>query len=327
MNRRIKYLDNVRALCMIWIVGVWHMCDYCEVTISNVCTQNITYGVLGAFTFISGMMMGRWKNKIESAKDVFYFYEKRLIRMYPMFALSCTSLLLLYYLANVQMISGLAQYILTMVGLSCVFTPAPGTIWYISMILLFYIITPFLLYKNDLNDKSVLLKSTLIYSLFILIKLTNTRFIDERLLILFPTYSMGLMINKEKTVESSKYTYIRLFLGLIAFCVMSIAQFESVVILTGTVTKVAYTISVVILFIVFIIEAGKCFKGITERILSKISYSSMCAYLFHRQIYGVISKVFGNFSALIALISFISVIIISFYIQKIYDLLSKKLVV
>lgn len=327
MNGRIKYLDNVRALCMIWIVGVWHMSDYCGVTISNACTQNITYGVLGAFTFLSGMMMGGWKNRIRSAKDVFYFYEKRLIRMYPLFALSCTSLLLLHYLANVQMISGVTQYIFTMVGLSCVFTPAPGTIWYISMILLFYIITPFLVYKNDLNDKSVVLKSVLLYGLFILIKVTNIRFVDERLLILFPTYSMGLMINKEKIVESFKCNYIRFFLGLIAFCVMSVAEFKGVVILSGTVTKIAYTISVVILFIVFIMEAGKCFKGITEKILSRISYSSMCAYLFHRQIYGVISKMFGNFSVLIALISFISVIIISFYIQKIYDLLSKKIVV
>lgn len=55
---RIKYLDNIRALCMIWIVGIWHMSDYCGKSIDNVYTQNITYGVLGAFTFLSGAMMG-----------------------------------------------------------------------------------------------------------------------------------------------------------------------------------------------------------------------------------------------------------------------------
>lgn len=76
MNGRIKYLDNVRALCMIWIVGVWHMSDYCGVTISNVCTQNITYGVLGAFTFLSGMMMGGGKIKFGLRRMRFIFMRK-----------------------------------------------------------------------------------------------------------------------------------------------------------------------------------------------------------------------------------------------------------
>ena len=154
---RIKYLDNIRALCMIWIVGIWHMSDYCDNAINNIFTQNITYGVLGAFTFLSGVMMGGYS--IESLQDLRKFYKKRLLRIYPLFAVSCTSLLVLHYLMHVQLISGVSQYIFTMLGLSIILTPAPGTIWYVSMILLFYILTPFLIYKEtEKNETKTLLQ-------------------------------------------------------------------------------------------------------------------------------------------------------------------------
>lgn len=59
---------------MIWIVAVWHLSDYCGVAISNQITQNITYGVLGAFTFLSGAMLGGYQ--ITSVKDSVAFYKR-----------------------------------------------------------------------------------------------------------------------------------------------------------------------------------------------------------------------------------------------------------
>lgn len=61
---RIRYLDKTRAICMIWIVAVWHLADYCDITIKNQITSNITYGVLGAFTFLSGVMLGGGGGKL-----------------------------------------------------------------------------------------------------------------------------------------------------------------------------------------------------------------------------------------------------------------------
>lgn len=317
---RIKYLDNIRALCMIWIVGIWHMSDYCGNAISNVYTQNITYGVLGAFTFLSGVMMGG--NVIESLQDFKLFYKKRLLRIYPLFAVSCTSLLLLHYLMNVQLISGVSQYIFTMLGLSIILTPAPGTIWYVSMILLFYILTPFLLYRHANGIKTaILLKSLIIFVFFILLKVVDVGLVDERLYMLFPIYCIGLLTGKEKILNSN-CRYVRLLFGVIIF--IGINYVETKYVQTDFIIKIMYTILVETAFVMFIMEFGKIFKGNIERCLSKVGYSSMCAYLFHRQFYGLFSKLFGRFSLVEAFMAFGVVIIFCFYIQKGYDLLCKK---
>lgn len=319
---RIKYLDNIRALCMIWIIGVWHLSDYCGNGINNIYTQNITYGVLGAFSFLSGVMMGGYR--VESLQDIRKFYRKRLLRIYPLFAISCTSLLILHYLMNVQLISGVSQYIFTMLGLSIIITPAPGTIWYVSMILLFYILTPFLVYKKAEETKTrMLLKCLICYVFFMLIKVANVGLVDERLYLLFPIYCIGLLTEKEKILDN-KCRYGQLLLGVIVFIIISFIETKYVQ--PDFIVNIVCTIFVEIMFLVFIMELGKIFKGDIEQWLSKIGYSSMCAYLFHRQIYGLLSRLFGSFSLIEAIIAFGIVIIACFYIQMAYDFLCKKII-
>lgn len=251
------------------------------------------------------------------------FYKKRLARIYPLFAISCTSLLLLHYLMNIQLISGVSQYIFTMLGLSIIFTPAPGTIWYISMILLFYMITPLLLYKNAEKSKVViLLKCLVLYAFFMLIKVMNNGLVDERLYMLLPIYCIGLMTEKSK-ILNNKCRYGRLFFGIIVFT--GISYVESQYLYLDFEFKIAYTIFAEIVFLMFVIEFGKIFKGNMEHWLSKIGYSSMCTYLFHRQIYGIFSKLLGKFSFVESFAVFCVVIIICFCIQKEYDFLCKKI--
>lgn len=76
-NDRKKYLDCARAVCMLYIVGFWHLFDYTGKNIVNPLTSQITYGVLAVFTFISGYFWG--KKKITDMKSVLSFWIKRLI--------------------------------------------------------------------------------------------------------------------------------------------------------------------------------------------------------------------------------------------------------
>lgn len=317
---RIRYLDNVRAICMVWIVGIWHLSDYCGVTISNPITSNITYGVLGAFTFLSGAMLGG--KKIRSREDTLLFYKRRFLRIYPLFAISCTSLLLLNILFDVRFITDLQQYFLTMLGISIVFTPAPGTIWYISMLLLFYAITPFLLYKTSDNRSNIVFKSTIVYGVFLVITLTQISHVDERCLYLFPIYCAGLVIGKEPLLNK-KFKPALLISGGVFFIALCLIKYKVTEISFGV--DIIYTVGVIAVFIVFILEFGKLFVGNVGRLLEKISYASMCAYLFHRQIYGVFSKLFGSFSFVEAVVSFFCVLIICYGIQLLYDWFLKKI--
>lgn len=60
MKKRVLFLDFARMLCMLWIVGVWHMQAYLSdgFAVQNRITENVTIGVLATFTFISGFFLG-----------------------------------------------------------------------------------------------------------------------------------------------------------------------------------------------------------------------------------------------------------------------------
>ena len=140
---------------------------------------------------------------------------------------------------------------------------------------------------------------------------------------LFPIYCIGLLTKKEK-ILNNKCRYGQLLFGLLVF--IGISFIGDKYVQPDFIYKIVYTIFVEIIFLVFIIELGKIFKGNIEYLLNKIGYSSMCAYLFHRQIYGLLSRLFGNFSFIEAIIAFAIVIIACFYIQTAYDFLCKKII-
>lgn len=59
-SNRIEFLDTARALCCLWIVGVWHVEPYLlnPFLIHNEYTEPITVSVLASFTIISGYFLG-----------------------------------------------------------------------------------------------------------------------------------------------------------------------------------------------------------------------------------------------------------------------------
>lgn len=318
---RIKSLDNVRALCMIWIVGIWHLSEYCGRSISNIYAQNVTYGVLGVFTLISGLMMGRYKNRILSLTDAMEFYKKRLLRIYPLFAISCTSLFVLYLLRNIQFVSSVSQYLLSMIGLSIVFSPAPQTVWYVSMLLLFYFLTPVFLYNTKGNKLSIIIRFAVVYGVFLLLSVMKIASVDERLFMLFPVYCIGLMMNTE-TISKKCTNRLRLWVGIIAFLGMSAVQTQLGEMAAGI--KIVYTIGVIVFFSMFVMEIGTIIPGRLEALLGKISYASMCAYLFHRQIYGALIMIFREFSIVGAFVAFSCVIVTCYFAQRVYDCMIEK---
>lgn len=317
---RIKYIDNTRAFCMIWIVAIWHLADYCNVSINSAIAQSVTYGVLGAFTFLSGMMLSR--NKINTPKDALMFYKKRLLRIYPLFAIACTSMYILYVIWNVQLISGLKQYLFTMIGLSSFVSPTPGTIWYIGMLLLFYAFTPLLLFNCGSRSRLVIIKGIVLEVIFVCLYISHIISVDERLLFMFPVYTMGLYVGIATNNEIT-FSILRLVVCAGAFVVL--AFFSDNVWAQHILIKIVYIEIMMMVFIDFLLQVGKGTPSVFARLLKEISYSSFCAYLFHRQIYGVMSKILGTFSIIEAVISFLLVIVVSYLIQFSYDYLLRLL--
>ncbi len=143
IKKRNVSMDISRAICMLWIVGVWHLQEYLveKNSWNNPYTACITVSVLSMFTFISGYFLSGRTRKIG---DCLQFYKKRLIRFYPLFFVSCISLFLASKFAGAAFFSNAQQMMFTLTGLSCFIKPYPVTLWYFAMLIFFYAITPFI---------------------------------------------------------------------------------------------------------------------------------------------------------------------------------------
>ena len=143
VSERITYLDNARAFSMIWIVGVYHMLGY--MNISNEAHMEsffnvLTVSALSTFSFVSAYFLGikTFENKI----DLMDFYKKWFLRIYPLFLVSCVTLYIFGLLTGGGYFHNGNTLFLTLKGISSIIGPAPKTVWYISMMIMLYSKTP-----------------------------------------------------------------------------------------------------------------------------------------------------------------------------------------
>ena len=119
------------------------------------------WSCLGTFSLISGYLIGR-KYNCETWKDVLFFYKKRVVRFYPLFFLSAV---LLYAIG----FNNLSQTVISLLGLAPFMEPRPLTLWYISMIMVLYFISPFVLNGERVKRSIVLFIGFVAVSHFITI--------------------------------------------------------------------------------------------------------------------------------------------------------------
>ncbi|MDN0066640.1 acyltransferase family protein [Bacteroides gallinaceum] len=182
MKERVLLFDIMKALCVIEIVAFWHMLDYTPLIYTKVpWGEQLTFTGLSAFTFASGFFLG--KKQISAIP----FYKSRLKRfMIPLLG----SLLIFYFLH----LTSLKAVCLAPIGLSCFIGPMPLTLWYFSMIILFYWVTPLLLWRvwsmSPLErTMNVVVRSIMIYLIMVLAN------VEERVQMYFFFYILGIIVN------------------------------------------------------------------------------------------------------------------------------------
>lgn len=315
MGKRDIMLDIARSFCVLWIIGVWHMMDYVGHNPAiDMGGAIITRGVLSCFTFLSGFFLGKKQISVES------FYKSRLLRFWPLLFLSATSMYIMGLIDNTY------AYLGTITGLSCFVMPWAFTLWYFSMLIFFYAITPLLLYKDNHPLKTHRVTNIIIRGVVILILLTlysqfNTE--TERLIPYYVFYVLGI-ITPYSMMGRLKKIYIQ-----VVFTVLSIASIYVDLLFKEEVLHVVASFFIV--GMIFIISSW--IEAIGNSRMNKtftlISYSSMCAYLFHRQVYGVIAfvskRVFGFVPLSLAPIMIIVILVAAYFVQNYYDIIINKL--
>lgn len=306
--KRTEYMDCARAICTLWIVGFWHLFSYIGNNIVSPITSQITYGVLAAFTFISGYFLGT--KEIRGIKDVLVFYIRRLISFYPLFFISCTLLWITGYIATIK------QYVLTISGLAGIICPATITVWYLCMLMLFYFFTPILnAYREGVK----------IFFMFafgiILVLLIRFKGIDVRWGFYWPFYCAGILYSGKKSFDND-VSYLSMLLSYCFFAYAFIISNPG-----NELEKISFVYAGS--FIFFILNLGKIIaKTKILKIMMPISYASMSSYLFHRPFYYLTSRLVGMFSPFEAYLAILPTMLILCYgIQFIYNKFVKSKVI
>lgn len=313
--KRIEIFDIMRAFCMVWIVIFWH---------GKLLNSNspigyyVTIGVLAMFTFISGYLSG-----MGNAEKALYYYRKKFIRFYPIFILSCLSLYGMHLLdSSFQFIKTPFQMFCSMTGLACFMGNMPLTVWYFDMLIIFYLMTPWIC-------KCASVKSQIILCAFLYILLQCGYAwggVDNRLLVYFPYYFGALIWCRQDRKHHRLKEQHPCALG---FSVLS------VIILLYLSSKIQNTIwfQMIIALPVCIIgtELSKFVENayFIKKVCRYISTASLFAYFFHRQFMGISMLIIQRYTKrntgrfLYSVLGIIF-IIICYYAQTAYDRVFKN---
>ena len=310
-NGRIVSLDAARTLCAVWIVCVWHMNQYLvtDIKLFGVGDDRlpflmVTNGVLALFTFISGYFASQ--KDINKIQDALSFYRKRVLRFGIPLLISC---ILLTGGGNFSPF----HIITTTLGISQFLpSPYPRTLWYFSMIIAFYYVTPLLCYAKRKQKYSLVVLSLTIF-LFLYIGNLYLGF-DHRLYENFIFYAIPFIIPCSRLIKllQSKWSLIIFTISLAIVIVFYNSAIESI---TDMMIVSDFFVCMGILSLASILV-------IIPRlpvVFYYLSYASMFAYLYHRELYIMGTKFIGKFNYFEAAFFGILLFVLSYYGQQIYD--------
>ena len=318
MERDIRF-DIARALSMCYIIAVLHLSQYLgqeyyiyETFIGRL----VTFSCLGLFTFMSGYLIGKkydftLSNGNKQIKNILSFYKKRFIRIYPLFIVAT---ILLYVIG----FNGLKPSVYGMVGIAPFVTDAPKTLWYVSMLIIFYLLTP-VINRNSIKWKTMI--SSILIVVFCLMKLFF--YVDIRFIFNLFFYCFGLIISTTRWCyisqdeHSSIKLHVAIFLAYIVLLLLANYYLPNSIVLLSVAS-----LGVLSLFS-FSCLLAKIKSQYFVKVIGFVSYASMACYMFHRFYYWCGLAVFAPETIAIKTIYLVFVFVvglaISYFVQKGYD--------
>ena len=310
MNRN-QTIDFLRGFCMFYIVGIFHLTQYLGESYylnNNIHGNSLMWSCLGTFSLISGYLLGL-KYKCESIHDIFFFYKKRIVRFYPLFLLSSLCLFIIGF-------NDLPQTMYSILGIAPFVSHKPKTLWYISMIMIFYLISPIVLTSR---------KKRIIFSMVILVFfsiLSRIIYVDLRFLYNLMLYLLGVCAASFKFDWLKKASYYK-WGGVIGSLLLYFALYCKLATESGFLYRMVTNVSGVFALLSFAYLVKKIMPS-NSKLIYFFSYSSMSCYLFHRFTYWLCLTLYNPNDLLVKslflfLFAFPIGLAFAYYIQKLYD--------
>ncbi len=319
MTGRITYLDCLRTGAMLYIVAVHHVLGYTsDVTYTlnrllyyDVIDDILTICALGLFVFLSGYLLA--PVPITNLASVGHFYKKRLIRIYPLYLaalflfilvlpLDMTTVNLVLHVAVLNMLTGNSIY----------------TLWFVSMICLFYLLLPGLVWRYS-PMRTLLTTLGIWTALFVLH--TRTGAVDARMLLYLPLFSFGIVSARQKWLPAMQRGICLVTAGgccILAVILLLIIPSDSTYRLPVQ-SGMAASSMPVLLFL------GRTIADrIPTSICRHLAYASFCMYLLHRIVFYLLLELYhppgGVITVLyLALFAVPLCYALSSFLQRTYD--------
>jgi len=265
-------IDVMRAVSMLYIVGYWHLLDYTKVVSwhYNPVTYRLTVGALALFVLISGFLTGRNDGGLARG-EIWGFYRMRFWRIYLPFVVASG----LFLVAGINDTAALVKGV-TLVAM--LLAPPPFTLWFVSMIVLFYLIAPLLIGLRG-NEVAYIAICTAIVGAMALYQAETGR-IDMRLVLYFPCFAAGIFL-AAGSLPSSTLSLIGLLLLAALALVPTLARPSWSI--EGDPWAAPWALFGSIAIFLLVMRAGRNIKA--PAILTEFSEASFFMYLLHRPIY------------------------------------------
>lgn len=305
-------IDLLRAIMVFYIVGWWHLLAYVGNGVEHVnwVSNSLTNVVLGSFTFLSGYGLGSSKDGTVK-RSIWRFYRRRLARIYPLYLLALALFVVVWLTDPFSALK--AAF-----GLSMFWPEPPMTLWFITMILVFYLLTPGLL---RFGPAATGLLALSLWTAFLLFnRLVHA--IDTRLLMFFPTFVAGLIWRRFRTMGWARWGLIWLLGFLLAFWSTQYDKPGSA--LQSSILSIPAVLTGSVVFLLAAERWGA--KLGSTQLIQWIGYASFSIYLFHRVIYTLAFRAWNPHSewqqlAYLLLFGLPLSLFVGYAIQSTYDFL------
>lgn len=318
MPQRHYSLDYIRALCILYLMGFWHLFEYTGIPreiYNNDITRRLATIDLALFCLISGYLCGR--KPIEGMKGLKDYYVGRFWRLYPPFLLAGILFIVMNIDTLMPVVHGLAL-------ISMVTKVAPRTLWFIDMLVMFYAVAPVFLWARDKIWLCLLTLAGVLGAAYVYDQ--TTHLLDRRVMLFLPCFVTGILF----AGRTPKLTWwlgavLAVLWGLSAW-LTALIPFED---LKDSLLQVPLGVVSAIALFLLIYRLADALKP--PAVITTISYASYFMYLFHRPLYTVLAPLLKGLdvplrtAALVGLILPL-LIVIAYLLQKGYDRLVARIV-
>jgi peptidoglycan/LPS O-acetylase OafA/YrhL len=274
-KERDAAIDWMRALSILYIAGFWHLHNYTSYLpwYRAAPFARVTVTALALFVLISGLLAGQAGQAV-TMRSVMAYYRRRLIRIYPPYLLALVAFTVL----------GLSDtaFLPSAMMLNMIFPPPPFTLWFMTMIVLFYFTAPFLLAIAGQPAKLLGWTSATWLLLFLLDRLGLD--VEDRLLIYLPAFIAGILI-ANGTVPKRLLLVGSAMVGVAGYGLSlrapALDPDQSLWMVPWATASAVCT---------FVFLRGRLPHS---RIIEELSLGGFFLYLFHRPIYVVLLRISG----------------------------------